>query len=103
MSDYKLNIIKQTINDIFPDCRLLLFGSRARHDHNLSSDYDLVIIIDKKLDIAEKWFFQAKIRKILAQQRIPVDIIIQSRSEFKINKGRSGHIIRCAMQEGIMI
>ena len=103
MPDNKLNIIKQTVNEYFPDCTILLFGSRARLDHNPSSDYDLVIIINENLDIYEKWSFQAKIRKILAQKKIPIDIIIQNEAEFKINKTRSGHIIRYASQEGVMI
>jgi predicted nucleotidyltransferase len=103
MPDNKLNIIKQTINDIFPGCKILLFGSRARHDHDSSSDYDLIIIVDQKLDIAKKWFFQAKIRTLLAKFKIPVDLIIQSKSELEINKTLSGHIIRSAIREGIFI
>jgi len=101
--DHKLNIIKHAVSEFFPDCTILLFGSRARQDHSPSSDYDLVIITNETLDIEQKWFYQAQIRKTLAQEKIPIDIIIQSENEFKINKARSGHIMRYASQEGVVI
>lgn len=103
MNDEKLNIIKSTLNDFFPQCVILLFGSLARGDHNASSDYDLVIIVEEEMDITQKWNYQAQIRKILAKNNLPVDIIIQSDAEYKLNKARSGHIIRYASQEGVLI
>lgn len=103
MDDDKLSIIKREVKAVFPDSEILLFGSRARQENQPSSDYDLVIIIPDTLDIKQKWFFQAKIRKTLAKAKIPIDIIIQSKSELEINKVRPGHIVQAAMEEGIYI
>jgi len=103
MPDKNLDIIKQTIQYFFPDVQVVLFGSRARHNQNIFSDYDIIAIVNKEFDTSEKMKYQALIRKKLAKERIPVDIIIQSRSEIEINKNLSGHIVSEAISEGILI
>ena len=80
---------------------ILLFGSRARHDNTADSDYDLMIITKDVHDNKEIRLFKSIIRKKLAQNRIPADIIIQSKSEVDIKKGIIGHIVRQVLQEGV--
>jgi len=96
-------IIKQIIIQFFPTCMILLFGSRARQDYTEDSDYDLLIITNKELSIQEKRKYKAKIRKLLAKEKIPVDILIQSNKEVEIKKQITGHIVKQAIKEGIQI
>jgi hypothetical protein len=44
---------------------------------------------------------KAMLRKKLAHNKIPADIIIQSQDEVEINKKITGHIVRQVLKEGI--
>lgn len=96
-------IIKNFANELFPDCRILLFGSRARPDYSDSSDYDFLIITKETIDIHKKRFYKSLLRKKLAKHKIPADILIQSESELQVKKRITGHIIREIINEGISI
>lgn len=39
-----LSIIRNAAISLFPDCKVLLFGSRARNDNSTESDYDFLVI-----------------------------------------------------------
>ncbi len=96
-------IIKQIALQFFPTCIVFLFGSRARHEHTEDSDYDLLIITNNEFSFQEKQAYKAKIRKLLAKERIPADILIQSKSEIETKKMITGHIVKQALKEGIQI
>jgi len=98
-----IQTIEQVSRMFFPDCIILLFGSRARDDYEPDSDYDFLIIIQQELSIKQKREYKAKIRKILARQKIPADILIQSQNEINIKKNITGHIVKQALQEGVEI
>lgn len=76
-----ISIIKTVAGQIFPGCKVILFGSRARKDHDPSSDFDILIIVNQIFTPAEKIPFRAKIRKELLKYRILTDILIQSDEE----------------------
>ena len=96
-------IIKQITLQFFPTCMILLFGSRARQDYTEDSDYDLLIITNQEFSIQKKREYKAKIRKLLAKEKIPVDILIQSNKEVETKKQITGHIVKKAIKEGIQI
>ena len=96
-------IIKQVLLQFFPASIILLFGSRARNDFTKDSDFDLLIITNKELNTIEKRKYKAIIRKILAHQKIPADILIQSKKEIEIKKNITGHIVKIALNEGVKI
>lgn len=50
MNTAKQNILKQIKNTLLstqPTAKLILFGSQARGDENIDSDWDLLILLDK--------------------------------------------------------
>ncbi len=96
-------IIKNTAKELFPDCHILLFGSRARLDYSDNSDYDFLIITKDTIDIQQKRFYKSQLRKILAKHKISADILIQSESEIQLKKRITGHIVREIIREGISI
>jgi hypothetical protein len=95
------SIIKETAERIVPDSRVLLFGSRARHDNSSDSDYDFVVITRMTIDVRQKRNLKSQLRKELAKHKIPADILIQSESELKSKKRITGHILRQAAREGV--
>ncbi len=46
---YKIELLR-IINKILPECKVYLFGSRARLDHSQGSDIDLALDAGKKID-----------------------------------------------------
>ena len=101
--DSILNQIKYFVREILPESEIILFGSRARNEDLIDSDYDLLIVVDKQFDSLEKLKFQALIRKQLAVRNILADIIIQSKAEIEVKKNLPGHIVRSAIQEGVNV
>lgn len=99
----KIAEIKKVISNYLPDSDVIMFGSRARGDNRLNSDYDLLIISEDLLDDHQRLHFQALIRKSLAKLYILADIIIQSRSGIETKSNLPGHIVRSAMKEGVRV
>jgi len=102
-ADSTLNQIKSSVSEVLPQSEIILFGSRARNENLFDSDYDLLIIVREQFDSSEKLKFQALIRKNLAVKNILADVIIQSKADIEIKRNLLGHIVRSAMQEGVLI
>jgi predicted nucleotidyltransferase len=84
--------------------KIVLFGSRAKGFFDQFSDYDLLIIINKKLTRKEKIkLFETINQTIVNTLHIPVDIIIKSEEEVHYYKDKIGSITREALREGITL
>ena len=99
----KTDIIKSVAIDILPECRVILFGSRARNTHEADSDFDVLLISKKTLPIHEKRDLKAQLRKLLAIQGIPTDIVIQSEAEVKHKSQITGHLVKTIVGEGVAL
>jgi predicted nucleotidyltransferase len=98
-----LDLIKSTIQFFLPGAEVILFGSRARGENHLHSDYDLLIIVNTVLDNPERLRNQALIRKALAMKHILADVILHSRDEIDVKRNLPGHMVRTALREGIKV
>jgi len=98
-----LDYIKATALQLLPGCKIMLFGSRARKDYDIGSDYDFLIISTNNIPVKEKMVYKAQIRKQLAKEKIVADVLIQSESEVKIKRRLLGHIVREIIKEGIFL
>ncbi len=97
------SIIKNTANRFFPDCKVLLFGSRAKKSNDTDSDYDFLIITREIIDIRKKRTIKSLIRRELAKLKIPADVLIQSEEEINYKKEITGHILKHVSKEGIAL
>lgn len=99
--------IKTSIFEILQDAgtsaRIILFGSRAREDFTKFSDYDILLITDRTIEIREKMNLSKKIREYLAKAGFDVDVIIKSDTEVQFLRDKPGSIVRDALKEGIAL
>ena len=96
-----IQIIKEIIeNRGLKVLRIILFGSRAKGNAKEDSDWDFLVIVDKDLDRKKKWDIIIKIKRKLAELKIPNDIIINSIREFEEKKDNVGYITYYALREG---
>lgn len=95
--------IVKIIRRYYPDGKILLFGSRAKGDHLVTSDIDLIIVSNMFKD---KMFVErpAYILKILYREgvREPLDIICYTPEEFK-KKSKEIGIVKEALKTGIIL
>ncbi|MCD6450007.1 MAG: nucleotidyltransferase domain-containing protein [Thermotogaceae bacterium] len=101
--DENLLKIKEVIKNIFPDCRAILFGSRSRKDFKTQSDYDILVIIKKNLNIKEKFQYESIIRKHLAQMEIDTDIIVKSEDDIPAHLKRIDSVVKEALETGVVL
>jgi len=80
---------------------ILLFGSRARGNYKKDSDWDFYVIVDKDIGFSEKREIARKIRRKLAELKIPNDIIIQSASIVERRKDDAGYLTYYVLKEGV--
>jgi len=95
--------IKQTVSKSIDYQKIILFGSRARGDHQEDSDWDILVLINEELTPREKLPYRTNIRKDLLKYNIFSDILIQSLSEFNKNKTLTSHICQTIDKEGVEI
>jgi len=77
LTEFEINSIKNTFNDLFVDGKIYLFGSRV-DDTKKGGDIDLFIKLNYQLDAKErlnkKGQFRIKLEDTIGEQKI--DIII---------------------------
>lgn len=82
---------------------ILLFGSRARGDFDINSDWDFLVIVGDNLEREARWDIILSIKRRLAKLKIPNDILITSVDEVKDKAKDVGDIIYYALKEGINV
>jgi len=71
--DYQNRIVR-SIREVYGDnVTIILFGSRARGDHSLKSDFDILVITESPGDILGNII---KIRKNLGRKIFAIDIVV---------------------------
>ena len=95
-------IIRTTLqaNDIQIE-QIYLFGSRAQGTAQPDSDWDVYVLVDDDLTFADRRRLTTEIKRELARQRIPNDVILKSNKQFQASKTYPGHLAYTVAQEGI--
>jgi predicted nucleotidyltransferase len=83
--------------------KILLFGSRARGNFNVDSDWDFFVVIEREISREEMWDIILKIKRKLAKLRIPNDVIIASERSIEEKSKDVGDIVYYALKEGIEV
>jgi uncharacterized protein len=92
-----LAIATRTIVDRFAPERIVLFGSRARGDHQPESDYDLIVVLETPLGRDER---DRPIRESLPRGANRVDVIVYTPAEFEVSRRDVGALAFAGEVEG---
>jgi len=97
VSPEQIEEIKRRIVKNLKPQKIILFGSYANGTPTEESDLDLLIIMDSDLPTRIQ---QRKVRKMLSDLRIPVDVIVKTTKEFETYKDIIGTVIYPANKFG---
>jgi len=100
VADPFLVAITKTIVDRFAPERVVLFGSRARGDHEPESDYDLIVVLDTPLARGER---DRPIRDALHGAEHHVDVIVYTPAEFERSRYDVGALAYAGETEGHLL
>lgn len=78
--------------------KIYLFGSRGRRDHSETSDYDLLVVVEKsEFDYHTR---NVKARLALADVHSATDVFVVTQAEFDEMKNEMGSLPELALYEG---
>ena len=80
--------------------RIILFGSRARGEERLNSDYDVLVIVDSK---KPRYKRSAPIYAELADLPVEVDAIVYTPDEIAEWQDVSESLVSTALKHGIVL
>jgi predicted nucleotidyltransferase len=103
LKDIKRIIIEELEKENIKVHKIILFGSRARGDFKEDSDWDILVVVDRKLDKEDKVILSSHLRKVLVYKNFICDIILVSKNEFEYKKINKAYIIYYVIKEGIEI
>jgi predicted nucleotidyltransferase len=95
--------VSTAIHEIEPDAEIFLFGSRARGDFNIDSDWDfLVLTPNKKITFDYEMQLREPILNIEIQSGEVISLIVYSKVDWQTNKSISPLFCNVS-REGIKI
>ncbi len=82
--------------------RIVLFGSRARGDYNPDSDYDLLLVVDRRDEALTEGLYDAVVDVLCEHARL-VSLKIFPRAEFERLAGIPSPFMRRVLTEGLPV
>lgn len=101
MADQKiLDQIIQAVREVIEPDKIILFGSQARGDDKIDSDYDILIIKDT---IEDERMTIKKLYRQMVGVNAAIDIILKTNEGIEKSKQRFISVTKEALDEGIII
>ena len=95
-----LEEIVECLVPLFQPDRVVLFGSRARGDHDEDSDIDILVVMP---EVGNHWDMAVAMRRALRGVRVPKDVLVLSRSEYAVERLIPGSLAYPAEHEGTVL
>jgi predicted nucleotidyltransferase len=77
-----IKLIKRNISDIDPYAQVILFGSRARGDERLESDWDLLILTDYPINLEMERQFRNHLYDLELETGEPFSLFAYSKNDW---------------------
>jgi len=98
-----IRLIRQKVDELDSTAELILYGSRARGDHKRDSDWDVMILLNRKnVDKKTEQVFRHHLLDIELEIGVPVSVFVYSKSDWE-GKYSITPLFRSIKKEGIII
>ena len=97
-----ISLIKQNISDIDPNAQVILFGSRARGDEKVESDWDLLVLTDYPVDLEKERLFRNHLYDLELETGEPFSLFAYSKSDWNTKQRITPFFINVT-REGISL
>ena len=94
------HFIRQAIDKIDPKAEVILYGSRARGDERIDSDWDILILTNYPIDLETEQKFRDKLYDLALEIEEPISVFVYSKEEWT-TKQRITPFYDNVNQEGI--
>jgi predicted nucleotidyltransferase len=79
-----INLIRQKVNEIDNTAEVILYGSRARGDNKRDSDWDVMILLNKKnVDKKIEQTFRHHLLDIELEIGVPISVFVYSKIDWE--------------------
>lgn len=100
MFENKIDEMVKRIANVINPLKIILFGSYARGTQNADSDVDLLVIEES---FSSKHTEVLRIRKLVRDLHVPVDIIVATNTEFLERSKYPSNVYYWANKEGKLL
>lgn len=98
-----IRLIRQKVNELDNTAEVILYGSRARGDNKRDSDWDVMILLNRKtVDKKVEQIFRHHLLDIELEIGVPVSVFVYSKSEWE-GKYSITPLFKSIKKEGILI
>lgn len=102
--DPLLGPMVRTIVEELDPAQVILFGSRARGEHDADSDVDLLVVVDEAFGPGRSRRAEtSRLYRRLSGCRVAKDILLASRDDVEKWRGSINHVIAVALREGRLL
>ncbi len=98
-----IQLIKKKINELDSTAEVILYGSRARGDNKRDSDWDVMILLNRKnVDKKIEQTFRHHLLDIELEIGVPISVFVYSKSDWE-GKYSITPLFKSIKKEGIII
>jgi predicted nucleotidyltransferase len=94
---------KAAIREVVPEAGLILYGSRARGDAQEDSDYDLLVLVDREVDMDLERAIVDRLVPLEVQTGKVLTVLIYSRSQWDSALYRAMPFHKNVTREGVPV
>ena len=100
---YIIQSIRKKVNEIDRNAEVILYGSRARGDNKRESDWDVMILLDRKnVDKKVEQAFRHHLFDLELEIGVPISVFVYSKSDWE-GKYSITPLYKSIKKEGIII
>jgi len=98
-----IQLIRQKVNELDNTAEVILYGSRARGDNKRDSDWDVMILLNRKdVDKKVEQVFRHHLLDIELEIGVPISVFVYSKSDWE-GKYSITPLFKSIKKEGILI
>ena len=98
-----IQLIRQKVNELDDTAEVILYGSRARGDNKRDSDWDVMILLNRKnVDKKVEQIFRHHLLDIELEIGVPISVFVYSKSDWE-GKYSVTPLFKSIKKEGILI